>query len=157
MYQRRGVGVWLWTIAAAIGGWMIHDPKENRVLFPSLLAFVPKTSLPTRCCHHSNTCGGEESLIVRSMKDASYNDFDPTFSDFEEQTQDSFISDPLDSSRRSVLWKSVLVSSSLLLPVTANAAADVNDDTGLLESRVKGNALNPPPYGMEGADIFYPR
>ena len=29
-------------------------------------------------------------------------------------------------------------------------------DTGLLESRVESNVLNPPPYGMEGTDIFYP-
>ncbi|KAL3924113.1 MAG: hypothetical protein SGILL_001244 [Bacillariaceae sp.] len=29
-------------------------------------------------------------------------------------------------------------------------------ESGLLESRVSSNVLNPPPYGMEGTDIFYP-
>ena len=29
-------------------------------------------------------------------------------------------------------------------------------DLGLLESRVASNVVNPPPYGMEGADVFYP-
>lgn len=29
-------------------------------------------------------------------------------------------------------------------------------EAGLLESRVQSNVLNPPPYGMEGTDVFYP-
>ena len=29
-------------------------------------------------------------------------------------------------------------------------------ESGLLESRVTSNVLNPPPYGMEGADVYYP-
>ena len=29
-------------------------------------------------------------------------------------------------------------------------------DLGLLESRVASNVINPPPYGMEGTDVFYP-
>jgi hypothetical protein len=29
-------------------------------------------------------------------------------------------------------------------------------EAGLLESRVESNALDPPSYGMEGTDIFYP-
>lgn len=33
-------------------------------------------------------------------------------------------------------------------------SADLPD--GLLEARVTGNVLSPPPYGMEGDDIYYP-
>ena len=29
-------------------------------------------------------------------------------------------------------------------------------ESGLLESRVLSNVLNPPPYGMEGPDVYYP-
>lgn len=36
------------------------------------------------------------------------------------------------------------------------APASASLPAGLLESRVTGNVLAPPPYGMEGTDIFYP-
>ena len=45
---------------------------------------------------------------------------------------------------------------------TANAemmqiqAESIDLAPGLLASRVIGNVLSPPPYGMEGPDIFYP-
>lgn len=38
----------------------------------------------------------------------------------------------------------------MLLPSSATL------ENGLLESRVLSNVLFPPPYGMEGSDIFYP-
>ena len=58
---------------------------------------------------------------------------------------------------RPVVWRS-----SASDPVRAEdgfsfgQAASVKLETGLLESRVESNVLNPPPYGMEGSDIFYP-
>ena len=36
------------------------------------------------------------------------------------------------------------------------AAPSASLPSGLLDSRVQGNVLAPPPYGMEGPDIFYP-
>ena len=36
------------------------------------------------------------------------------------------------------------------------APASASLPSGLLDSRVQGNVLAPPPYGMEGSDIFYP-
>ena len=51
-------------------------------------------------------------------------------------------------------------------PRVASAAASIEGvlvaplsaslPSGLLDSRVQGNVLAPPPYGMEGSDIFYP-
>lgn len=41
-------------------------------------------------------------------------------------------------------------------PAFAMDASSTQLDTGLLESRVTENLINPPPYGMEGPDIFYP-
>ena len=32
-----------------------------------------------------------------------------------------------------------------------------SSSSGLLASRVRDNALTPPPYGMGGSDVFYPR
>mmetsp|Transcript_14360 Transcript_14360/g.21495 ORF Transcript_14360/g.21495 Transcript_14360/m.21495 type:complete len:411 (-) Transcript_14360:274-1506(-) len=45
----------------------------------------------------------------------------------------------------------------MVLPKNAmyDSAYDMNSN-GLLESRVTENVLSPPPYGMEGNDIFYP-
>lgn len=43
-----------------------------------------------------------------------------------------------------------------LTPLAAPQADSSKLETGLLESRVLSNVLNPPPYGMEGTDIFYP-
>mmetsp|Transcript_28119 Transcript_28119/g.39550 ORF Transcript_28119/g.39550 Transcript_28119/m.39550 type:complete len:346 (-) Transcript_28119:67-1104(-) len=72
------------------------------------------------------------------------------------------------SDRRSILTS--LMSTSLLggmiLPANAAESSSVLSDlkqagsskleTGLLDSRVTENVKSPPPYGMEGSDIFYP-
>lgn len=74
-------------------------------------------------------------------------------------------------SRRDVLVGGLLASQLLVLP-KASSAADPNPsvsqllfssqapsatlESGMLESRVQSNVLLPPPYGMEGPDIFYP-
>ncbi len=60
----------------------------------------------------------------------------------------------------------VLVATLGTPPKVANAAtivegvlgapASASLPSGLLDSRVQGNVLAPPPYGMEGPDIFYP-
>lgn len=50
------------------------------------------------------------------------------------------------------------IGSSLLFPSLANAvdAESINLQNGLLEARVLENVLSPPPYQLEGSDIFYP-
>jgi hypothetical protein len=45
---------------------------------------------------------------------------------------------------------------SVLSQIIAPQAASAALENGLLESRVLSNVLNPPPYGMEGTDVFYP-
>lgn len=40
--------------------------------------------------------------------------------------------------------------------MTFSTASSTSLPSGLLDSRVQGNVLAPPPYGMEGPDIFYP-
>jgi hypothetical protein len=47
-------------------------------------------------------------------------------------------------------------SSSILAQIVSSQAESLELENGLLESRVLSNVLNPPPYGMEGPDIFYP-
>jgi hypothetical protein len=47
-------------------------------------------------------------------------------------------------------------SSSILAQIVSSQADSLELENGLLESRVLSNVLNPPPYGMEGPDIFYP-
>jgi hypothetical protein len=47
-------------------------------------------------------------------------------------------------------------SSSVLSKLVSPQAASLELENGLLESRVLSNVLNPPPYGMEGTDVFYP-
>jgi hypothetical protein len=47
-------------------------------------------------------------------------------------------------------------SSSVLSQLVSPQAASLELGNGLLESRVQSNVLNPPPYGMEGTDVFYP-
>lgn len=43
------------------------------------------------------------------------------------------------------------------VPFTATAQADsLSLETGLLDSRVTENVLSPPPYDLEGSDVFYP-
>jgi hypothetical protein len=65
-------------------------------------------------------------------------------------------------SRRTFLASSLIVNAFFatvpaISPVHATAQAESAQlETGLLESRVQSNVLNPPPYGMEGTDIFYP-
>lgn len=61
------------------------------------------------------------------------------------------------ATRRNVLQ--TIGSSSLLVPQIVNAAGSEssNLESGLLEVRVLENLLSPPPYGMEGNDIYYPR
>jgi hypothetical protein len=69
-----------------------------------------------------------------------------------------------DNSRRQVLWGASVISASFALSSPALAAMDFfspqADSTslpdGLLEGRVLENILQPPPYGMEGPDVFYP-
>ncbi|KAG7355181.1 hypothetical protein IV203_004537 [Nitzschia inconspicua] len=77
-------------------------------------------------------------------------------------TENSFSSPTRRSFFKSSLFlNSLLIGTSFPSSVPANAAAvlpseSVKLDVGLLESRVDSNVLNPPPYGMEGTDIFYP-
>jgi hypothetical protein len=69
-------------------------------------------------------------------------------------------------SRRDVLLGGALLSQlvtsrasadeSILSQIIAPQAASSALENGLLESRVLSNVLNPPPYGMEGTDVFYP-
>lgn len=42
------------------------------------------------------------------------------------------------------------------MPLLVQTAASLSLESGLLESRVTENVLSPPPYGLEGSDIFYP-
>lgn len=48
-----------------------------------------------------------------------------------------------------------LGTSSPMLPQLFEAESS-NLPAGLLESRLSSNVMEPPPYGMEGTDIFYP-
>ena len=50
------------------------------------------------------------------------------------------------------------IASSLLIPSVAQAVDAESSllENGLLESRVLENVLSPPPYQMEGSDIYYP-
>jgi hypothetical protein len=61
-----------------------------------------------------------------------------------------------DWSRRDVLMSAAVASQLLLSP--AALAVDTGSDLeiGLLESRLASNVLNPPPYGMESPDVYYP-
>ena len=152
--HQRPLGSLLWMFMA-IGSW--NYGSENKLLSS---AFVPRNRFLTTCGH---TCV-ESSRIVRSMEDTSetagiypHGCFSTGLREKTSclESQDIPAASPLDySSRRTLLYKSIVAGSSFLFPPSALAA---DDDTGLLESRVKGNALNPPPYGMEGTDIFYPR
>jgi hypothetical protein len=56
-------------------------------------------------------------------------------------------------SRRQILACALVASQIVTSPALA---ADPQLETGLLDSRVLENILNPPTYGMEGFDIFYP-
>ena len=60
-------------------------------------------------------------------------------------------------SRRQAL---TTAATTILLPDAARAlvvpASSSELPAGLLESRVLENVLSPPPYGMEGSDVFYP-
>jgi len=75
--------------------------------------------------------------------------------------------------RRRILTGSVstIFMNSFVMPSTSNAAGGVSEKTmfpdltqarsavlpsGLLESRVSGNVMSPPNYGMESPDVFYP-
>lgn len=60
-------------------------------------------------------------------------------------------------SARAATLESSSSSSSSVLPIPPAAAASRELPSGLLESRVTENVLSPPPYGMEEADILYPR
>ena len=70
------------------------------------------------------------------------------------------------ASRRHVLVGGFLFTSQLSWMSKATAAMEPTApfflpesatlEPGLLESRVLGNVLAPPPFGMEGPDIFYP-
>jgi hypothetical protein len=92
-------------------------------------------------------------------------------------TSHSTTSTQVEASRRSFIVSgglSIITTSSASVVAIQPARADSDDstfglsqlfnpraessklDTGLLESRVQSNVLNPPPYGMEGSDIFYP-
>lgn len=42
------------------------------------------------------------------------------------------------------------------LPLVGVQAESLSLQSGLLESRVTENVLSPPPYGLEGPDVFYP-
>jgi hypothetical protein len=74
-------------------------------------------------------------------------------------------------SRRQILAGALVASQIVTSPATPALAADSGSvmsnlispqaestklETGLLESRVLENILNPPTYGMEGPDVFYP-
>ena len=50
------------------------------------------------------------------------------------------------------------IASTLFIPSVAQAvdAESLSMENGLLESRVLENVLSPPPYQMEGSDIYYP-
>lgn len=60
-------------------------------------------------------------------------------------------------SRRQAL---TTAATTILLPDAARAlvvpASSSELPSGLLESRVLENVLSPPPYGMEGSDVYYP-
>lgn len=65
------------------------------------------------------------------------------------------------STRRDFLQTTIASSAatSLLVPSVGHAsieAESTNLQTGLLESRVLENVLSPPPYQLEGSDIYYP-
>jgi hypothetical protein len=47
-------------------------------------------------------------------------------------------------------------SGSVISNLMSPQAGSTELETGLLESRVVENILNPPTYGMEGSDVFYP-
>jgi hypothetical protein len=47
-------------------------------------------------------------------------------------------------------------SSSVISQLVSPQAQSRELENGLLESRVLSNVLNPPTYGMEGPDVFYP-
>lgn len=64
-------------------------------------------------------------------------------------------------SRRDILIAGggMMTSSLLFVPKASGlefAPPSASLPSGLLDSRVQGNVLAPPPYGMEGPDIFYP-
>ena len=40
--------------------------------------------------------------------------------------------------------------------IASQQSQSANLPAGLLESRLSGNVLEPPPFGMESSDIFYP-
>lgn len=72
------------------------------------------------------------------------------------------IQSALGSSRRTFFSGVVVVGECIALSGGEPAFA-INDQasssklpTGLLESRLESNVLEPPPYGMESSDIFYP-
>lgn len=66
-----------------------------------------------------------------------------------------------ENNRRKFL--STVCSGPLFYPVVSNAAAEAvleadskKLEAGLLNSRVTENLINPPPYGMEDPDVYYP-
>jgi hypothetical protein len=73
-----------------------------------------------------------------------------------------------DLSRRQILAGALVASQIVTSPALAADSGSVMSnlispqaestqlETGLLESRVLENILNPPTYGMEGPDVFYP-
>ena len=64
--------------------------------------------------------------------------------------------------RKALTTATTVVATSLIGASAANAdmmqlsAQSTALPAGLLESRVLDNVLSPPPYGMEGTDVFYP-
>lgn len=59
------------------------------------------------------------------------------------------------SSRRQVIQTTIATTPFLLTKNDPSHAAEILEN-GLLETRVLENVLSPPPYGMEGTDIYYP-
>lgn len=57
--------------------------------------------------------------------------------------------------RRNILQQIILCPTLALLDPYESQAADVMEN-GMLESRVLENVLSPPPYGLDGNDIYYP-
>lgn len=53
--------------------------------------------------------------------------------------------------------KNAVTSNDVLLSSSSLESTTISSSNGLLESRVVSNVLSPPPYGMEGSDVFYPK
>lgn len=72
------------------------------------------------------------------------------------EKQTSLLSLTAHNNRRQIVQSIIATTATTLVTNYGSSAVAEVLENGLLESRVLENVLSPPPYGMEGTDVFYP-